>query len=58
MLKRIWENEDGQAMVEYGLIIGLIAVVVIALVVLLGKQIGEVFKDITAALTGAGISGS
>ncbi|WP_312468864.1 Flp family type IVb pilin [Neobacillus sp.] len=57
-LKNLVLKEEGQALTEYGLIIGLIAVVCITLVILLGKQIKEVFKGITDALTGAGITGS
>ncbi|WP_312468862.1 Flp family type IVb pilin [Neobacillus sp.] len=57
-MKNLVVEEEGQALTEYGLIIGLIAVVCITLVVLLGKQIKAVFKGITDALTGAGITGS
>jgi pilus assembly protein Flp/PilA len=53
MFRKIWKDEDGQAMVEYGLIIALIAVVVIAAVVLLGKQIKAAFDAITAKLPAA-----
>lgn len=44
MLKRILKDESGQGMVEYGLIIGLIAIVVIAALLLLGPQIGNIFN--------------
>lgn len=36
---RLLRREDGQGMVEYGLIIGLIAVVVIAALVLIGQRL-------------------
>ncbi|MFA7636297.1 MAG: Flp family type IVb pilin [Monoglobales bacterium] len=42
------KDENGQGMVEYGLIIGLIAVVVVGALVLLGPKIKEMFDDITA----------
>ena len=35
-LFKLWKNQDGQGMVEYGLIIALVAVAVIATVTLLG----------------------
>lgn len=49
MLKWI-AREEGQGLVEYGLIIFLVAIVVIAILVLLGPQIGAIFSNITAAI--------
>ncbi len=43
-------NQDGQGMVEYGLIIALIAVVVIAAVTALGQQIKTEFCNIVTGL--------
>ena len=40
----------GQGMIEYGLIIALIAVVVIAVLVLLGPQIAGLFQKIIPSL--------
>ena len=40
------KDEDGQGMVEYGLIIGLIAVVVIGALVLLGPKIKDLFTGV------------
>jgi pilus assembly protein Flp/PilA len=42
----------GQAMVEYALILVLIAVVVIGALLLLGTQIKSIFSSITGALAG------
>jgi pilus assembly protein Flp/PilA len=39
------EDEDGQGMVEYGLIVGLIAIIVIAVFVALGPQIQGMFEN-------------
>lgn len=39
-------EESGQGMVEYGLIIALIAVVVIAALVILGPKIAAIFTNI------------
>ena len=39
-------DEDGQGMVEYGLLIGLIAVVTLVLLVAVGSKIKERFKDV------------
>lgn len=45
-------NKKGQGMVEYALIIGLVAIVVIAVLVLLGPQINVLFTKIIDALKG------
>jgi len=43
-------REEGQGLVEYALILVLVAVVVIAILTLLGPQIGNVFSRIMDAL--------
>ena len=45
-------NKKGQGMVEYALIIGLIAVALIGVLGLLSTQIGEIFESVRAALAG------
>ncbi len=44
------EKRSGQGLVEYGLIIFLVAVVVIAILVLLGPQIGSIFSNISDSI--------
>ncbi|WP_338025774.1 Flp family type IVb pilin [Clostridium rhizosphaerae] len=44
-------NEKGQGMVEYALIIGLVAIVVIAVLVLLGPAISATFQKIIDKLS-------
>ena len=43
MLKHFFEEEEGQTLVEYGLLISLIALVVIAVVTLFGKKVRNTF---------------
>lgn len=43
-------HEKGQGLVEYALVLVLVAVVVIAILTLLGPQIGNVFSRITCGL--------
>ena len=43
-------REEGQGLVEYALILVLVAVVVIAILTLLGPQIANVFSKITSGL--------
>ncbi len=45
MQKSFFADERGQGMVEYGLIIGLIAIIVIAVFVALGPQIKNMFTN-------------
>ena len=44
-------REEGQGLVEYALVLVLVAVIIIAILTLLGPQIGNVFSRITAGLT-------
>lgn len=44
-------NEEGQGLVEYALILVLVAIIVIAILRVLGPQIGNVFSRITSGLT-------
>ncbi|MFB6346377.1 MAG: Flp family type IVb pilin [bacterium] len=44
-LPSVTDDESGQGMVEYGLIVGLIAIIVIAVFVALGPQIRNMFSN-------------
>lgn len=45
-LKNLWQDENGQGMVEYGLIIALVAVVAISGLTLLGPKLKTLFTNI------------
>ena len=49
-LQEVRDREDGATAVEYGLMVGLIAVAIIATVILLGEQLNGVFQQITTEL--------
>lgn len=51
MLKRLVVEEEGQGMVEYGLIIGLIAIVLITALTAMNGGLQSVFTQITDQLT-------
>ena len=51
---RLKSDEKGATAVEYGLMVGLIAVVIIAAVTLLGTELKGLFTSITDALPGGG----
>ena len=53
MLKRFFKDESGQGMVEYGLIIALVAVAVIGAISLLGGSIGGIFNKAKTGLDNA-----
>ena len=44
MIKRFFAEEEGQTLVEYGLLISLIALVVIAVMTVLGNKISNTFN--------------
>jgi pilus assembly protein Flp/PilA len=46
MLDRLVHREQGQGLVEYALILALIALVVIGVLILLGPDIGSIFSNI------------
>lgn len=49
-LSRLWKDEEGQALMEYGLIIALIAVGVIAVLALIGPKLKDAYNDINTKL--------
>lgn len=58
MLRKWLKDEEGQGMVEYGLIIGLIAVVVIVALVALGPKVRSMFDKVNTELDKAGAGGA
>jgi pilus assembly protein Flp/PilA len=50
MLRSFFAKEDGQGLVEYALILVLIAVVVIAVLTALGGKVNTVFTSINSGL--------
>ena len=52
LMKKFRRNEEGATMVEYGLMLALIAVVCIAAVTLIGTSAEALFQGIAAALGG------
>jgi len=52
-LRCLRNKEEGQAMVEYGLIIALIAIAVIAALLTLGPKIAGLFNQVSDQLPGS-----
>ncbi len=53
LLKRLFYEENGQGMVEYGLIIALVAIAVIVALGALGTGLEDIFGKVTDKLGGA-----
>lgn len=49
-IKNLVSNEEGQGMVEYGLILALVAVVVIVVLTTMGDKIKNVFTNVNNKL--------
>ncbi len=49
-LRRLFVEEEGQTLVEYGLLVALIALVVIAALTVLGRKVSNTFNQINATL--------
>jgi pilus assembly protein Flp/PilA len=56
MMRRILaRKKKGQGLVEYALILVLVAIVVITILALLGPAVGNVFSNIVVAIQGSGV---
>jgi pilus assembly protein Flp/PilA len=53
MFQAFWSDESGQGLVEYALIIALVAVGLIAILLVLRNSIGDVFNNASEALQNA-----
>ena len=51
LLKNIWNEEEGQGLVEYGLILALISVVVIAVLSNIGTGLDGIFNQVNDELS-------
>lgn len=54
LIRRLWKDEEGQGMVEYGLIIALIAIVLIEALGTMEGGLTVVFNKIGGLLSSAG----
>jgi pilus assembly protein Flp/PilA len=51
LIDRFRREEEGAALVEYGMLVGLIAVICVVAVTALGTEVSTAFSNIAAALT-------
>ena len=52
MLRTFFAREEGQGLVEYALILVLIAIVVIGILTVLGARVNTVFSNVNSGLGG------
>ncbi len=57
-VRNLLNDEAGQDLPEYAVLIGLVALTVIAAVVFLGGSISATFNDVGSSMSGANIAGS
>ena len=50
LIARLREREEGQDMVEYALLAALISIVAIAIIILVGPYLKDLFQDVVNAL--------
>jgi Flp pilus assembly pilin Flp len=51
MLKQLWNNESGQDVAEYAVMLGVILIIVIGTVRLIGGQANNVFSEVSSSLS-------
>jgi pilus assembly protein Flp/PilA len=52
IINRFRRDDEGAALVEYGMLVGLIAVICVVAVTTLGTEVSAAFSKIAAALSG------
>jgi pilus assembly protein Flp/PilA len=50
VLPSFWSDEDGQTLVEYGLLISLIALVVIGVLTIMGRRLSNTFNSASSKI--------
>jgi pilus assembly protein Flp/PilA len=53
IVTNLFEREEGQDMIEYALLAALISIVAIAIIVLIGPFLKNIFQDVVNALNSA-----
>lgn len=49
-MSSFWHDEEGQTLVEYGLLVALIALVVIAILTVLGRKVRDVYVTVNTGM--------
>jgi len=52
IMKRLWKEEEGQDLIEYALLVGLITLASVALFPTIGTAIHTIFLNVSTCLSG------
>jgi pilus assembly protein Flp/PilA len=55
--RNLWQDTQGQDLVEYALMVGLVAVAAVAVVPKMATEINTIFNKVTSTLTSAATTG-
>ena len=50
---RLWKEEDGQDLIEYGLLLVLVALLSVAFITTIGQKLSTIFSNAASVLTSA-----
>ena len=53
LMKRLWQEEEGQDLVEYGLLLVLVALVAVASISTIGSAVSKIFSNAASVTTSA-----
>ena len=53
MIKALWQDDSGQALVEYALVVGVAAVAVVGLVITFREQLMALWEGMTTSMESA-----
>jgi pilus assembly protein Flp/PilA len=53
LIKRLWQDEEGQDLVEYGLLLVLVALVAVASISTVGSAVSTIFSNAASVTTSA-----
>ncbi|MGH9652344.1 MAG: Flp family type IVb pilin [Bryobacteraceae bacterium] len=56
LLQQFWQAEDGQDLIEYSLLLALIALVAVTMLTSMGSAVKSIFTSINTTLNGAAIN--
>lgn len=51
LLARLWKEDEGQDLVEYGLLLVLVALLSVAFITQIGNQLSSIFSNAASSLT-------
>ncbi|MGI9101636.1 MAG: Flp family type IVb pilin [Terriglobales bacterium] len=53
MIRKMWRDDDGQDLIEYALIVGLVSIIAVVAITAAGVSINTIWTNVSGALSGA-----